>query len=226
MKTKCFGISRNNSFTQPKIFLDSSTQTKKNFGFLNPNKKKYFWIPRPNNKTIIFLIPGHSSKWNKMFSWNSHPNKKYFFGFLNPNKKYFWISRPKHKKNIFGFLDPNKKKNILDSSDREKTIVFGPGRSPQGIFMTKSLLLFWAGRLFHQHQHQLKVGHGNETKCFGISRNNSFTQTKNIFLDSSTQTKKIFLDSSTQTKKNIFKFLDPNKKKMFLIPRPKQKKYF
>src|ERR1700722_15339979 len=49
----------------------------------------------------------------------------------------------------------------------------------RGIFHTKSLLLlFSAGRLFRQQ----KVGHGNETKCFRISRNSSFhPNKKNIF---------------------------------------------
>ena len=87
--------------------------------------------------------------------------------------------------------------------------------------MTKSLLLllFSAGRLFRQQ----KVGHGNETKCFGI-RNNSLIQTKHIFRFPRPKEKKIFLDSSTQTKKIFFRFLDPNKKKLFWIPRSKQKK--
>src|ERR1700733_1109400 len=49
-----------------------------------------------------------------------------------------------------------------------------------------------------------KVGHGNETKCFGISRQ-FFHPNKKIFLDSlRPKQKKIFLDSSTQTKKRIF----------------------
>src|ERR1700733_13150508 len=84
------------------------------------------------------------------------PNKKYFQIprptkkkiFLNtstqPKKKFFQIPRPNQKKNIFRFLDPTKKKNIFK------------------IPRPKSLLLFSAGRLFHQQ----KVGHGNETKCF------------------------------------------------------------
>src|SRR3984885_13451794 len=86
--------------------------------------------------------------------------------------------------------------------------------------MTKSLLLFSAGRLFRQQ----KVGHGNETKCFGI-RNNSFIQTKKYFSDSSTQQKKIFFIPRPKQKK-YFRFLDPAKKKYFRFFRPKQKKTF
>src|ERR1700733_12418038 len=94
---------------------------------------------------------------------------------------------------------------------------------------------------------QQKVDYGKETKCCGISRNNSFTQTKNIFRFLYPNKKKIFSDSSTQTKKNIWdfppintaesrlwkgnkmlwnqqkQFFHPNKK-YFQIPLPKQKK--
>src|SRR3984885_1474417 len=40
-------------------------------------------------------------------------------------KNYFWIPRPKQKKNIFGFLDPNKKKIFLDSPTQTKKNIFG-----------------------------------------------------------------------------------------------------
>src|SRR5580700_8539837 len=90
--------------------------------------------------------------------------------------------------------------------------------------MTKSMLLFPAGRFFRQQ----KVCHGNETKCFGI-RNSSFIQTKKYFSDSSTQNKKNifeFLDSNKK-KKKIFKFLDPKKKKLFSdSPTHKKKNMF
>ena len=155
---------------QQKQFLHPN---KNIFRFLDPKKRNIFQIPRPKQKKY-FCIP-------------RSPNKKNIFGFLDPNKK-----------NIFRFLNPNKKNNFR-FLDPNKTTIFRP---EQGIFMTKYLLLFVAGRfvssagrLFHQQ----KVGHGNETKCFGISRNNFFAQTK-----------------------NIFRFLDPNKKIYFQIPRPNQ----
>src|ERR1700733_3064436 len=56
-----------------------------------------------------------------------HPNKKIFFRFLDPDKKIFLDSSTQRKKNIFRFQQPK-----------------------QGIFMTKYLLLFSAGRLFRQ----------------------------------------------------------------------------
>src|SRR3984885_10282209 len=136
--------------------------------------------------------------------------------FLRLKQKYFQIPQPKQKKIFSNFLTQTKKNifRFLDPNKKEKKIHFGFHRSKQdnyfclkrGIFMTKSLLLFFsccfsAGRLFRQQ----KVGHGNETKCFGISRNNSFASNKNIFR---------FLNPN---KKNIFKFLDPDKKEKKFI---------
>src|SRR3984957_7466512 len=119
-----------------------------------------------------------------------HPNKKNIFGFLDPNKKKY-----------FRFLDPNKKKKIfLNSSTQTKQNIFrflNPNEafSCLLLFFSWSIVsLFSAGQLFHQQ----KVGHGNETNCFGV-RNNSLIQTKTYFSD-----------SSTQTKQNIFRFLNPN----------------
>src|SRR6202021_469977 len=86
----------------------------------------------------------------------------------------------------------------------------------------KYLLFFSAGRLFREE----KVGHGNETKCFGI-RNNSFIQAKKYFSDSSTQQKNIYFQYSPDpNKKNIFQIPRPNKKKYFRFFDPNKKKYF
>src|SRR3984957_4816067 len=81
-------------------------------------------------------------------------------------------------------LSSKQKKYFSDSSTQTKKIFFRFPQYKQGILMTKSFLLFSAGRLFCQQ----KVGHGNGTKCFS-----SFIQTKKIFFR--------FLDPN---KKNIF----------------------
>src|ERR1700733_4874912 len=131
-----------------------------------------------------------------VFSWPIVSSAKVGHG---NETKCFGISRQffHPNKNIFRFLNPNKKKiYFLDFlTQTKKKEYFQIPQPERGISMTKSWLLFSAGRLFHQ----LKVGHGNETKCFGI-RNNSCIQTK-IF----------------------FRSLDPNsKKKCFQIPQPER----
>src|SRR5580700_9869943 len=96
-------------------------------------------------------------------------------------KKYiFQIPRPKEQ-NIFQIPRPKEKKYFQIPAtqtrhfhDQILAVVFSWS------------IVSSAGRLFCQQ----KVGHGNETKCFGI-RNSSFIQTKKIF----------------------FRFFDPNKKK-------------
>src|SRR5580704_8787421 len=103
--------------------------------------------------------------------------KQKCFGIRNNSliqtKHFFLIPRPKQKNMFFRFLDPNKQK------------CFQIPRPKRGIFMTKSLLLFSAGRLFHRQ----KVGHGNETKMFR-NQKQFFDPNKTFFFDSSTQTKK------------------------------------
>src|ERR1700733_8500274 len=106
-------------------------------------------------------------------------NQKQFF---HPNKKNIFRFQQPKKKNIFRFQQPK-----------------------QGIFMTKSLLLFSAGRLFRQL-----------VDCFvsikwvmEMKQNVSESETvlsskqKNIFSDSSTQTKKKYFQiPATQTRPN------------------------
>ena len=152
--------------------------------------------------------------------------QKNIFQIPRPSKKkYFSDSSTETKKNIFIFLDRNKKKYFMFLDPKQKNIFQIPQTrhswpNPCCYFSTGRL--FSAGRLFYQQ----KVGHGNETKCFGI-RNNSLIQTKHTLRFLDPNKKKIFLDSSTQTKKNIFRFLDPNKKKFFLDSSTQtKKKYF
>ena len=134
--------------------------------------------------------------------------------FFDPNRNIFRIPRPKQKKIFLDSSTPAKKKIFSDSPTQTRDLhdqIVAAILSRSIVSSGWSIVFVEPGWLFCQQ----KVGHGNETKCFGI-RNNSFIETKKkIFLDSSTQKKKIFLDSSTQTKKNIFRFLDPNKKKIF-----------
>ena len=146
----------------------------------------------------------------KIFSDSSTQTKKNIFGFLDPNKK----NRPKQKKIIFKFLDPNKKKIFLDFSTQTKKknmyACFGFLRSKQnnyfcpeqGIFMTKSLLLFFSWSIVFGWS----IVSSAESWSWKWNKNQQ----------------EQFLHSN----KNIFRFLDPNQKKYFLIPRPKQKKIF
>ena len=140
-----------------------------------------------------------------------HPNKKYFLDSSTQTKNIFQIPRPKQK-NIFRFLDPNKK-YFSDSSTRTKNIFIFP-QPKQGIFMTKSLLLFPAGCF--QLVDFVSSAESRSWKwnknVLGI-RNSSFIQTKKYFSDSSTQ-------------KNIFRFLDLKQKKYFRFLDPNKKKYF
>src|ERR1700721_1132509 len=100
---------------------------------------------------------------------------------LSYKQNIFSDSSTQTKKKIFRFPDPNKKKYFQIPATQ-----------------TKSLQLFSAGRLFRQQ----KVGHGNETKCFGV-RNSSFIQTKKYFFSFFDPTKKKIFGSRSNKKKNF-----------------------
>ena len=199
---------------------------------LSSKQKNIFQIPRPKQKKYFSDSSTQTKK--KYFLNSPTQTKKIFFKFLDPNKKkYFLYSSTKQKKYFLNSSTQTKKKNV-----------FQIPATKQGIFMTKSLLLFSAGRLFRQQ----KEGHGNETNVsksetvlsskqkniFQIPRpkqkKNIFRfldpNKKKIFLNSSTQTKKIFLDSSTQMKKKYFYIPRPKTKKIFLDSSTQTKKIF
>src|SRR5580693_8026845 len=100
--------SADNSFIQTKIFLDSSTQTKKKIFSDSSTRTRHF---HDQILAVVFSWPIVSS------AKVGHGNETKCFGisrqFFHPNKNIFRFLDPNKKKIIFRFLDLNKKKYIF-----------------------------------------------------------------------------------------------------------------